>query len=63
MATIANLTGHTADGANYSSIAHSYITQWQTLAIAETSSNFSSTSHTTLNYGANDTYGKSIHHP
>lgn len=55
MATIANLTGNTADGANYSSIAQDYITQWQTLGIAQTSANFS-LPHTTLNYGANDSY-------
>lgn len=55
-ATIANLTNNTADGANYSSISHDYITQWQELAIAQDSSNFSGTPHTTLNYGSNDTY-------
>lgn len=55
MAAIANMTGNTADGANYSSIAQSYITQWQTLAIAQTSANWT-LPHTTLNYGANDTY-------
>ena len=56
MAVIANLTGNTADSANYSNIAHDYITQWQNLAIAQTSANFSSTPHTTLAYGENDTY-------
>lgn len=56
MAVIANMTGHATDGANYTSIAHNYIDQWQTLGIAQTSSNFSGTPHTTLMYGANDTY-------
>lgn len=31
MSVIANLTGNTADAQNYSTIAHSYISQWQTL--------------------------------
>ncbi|KAL1297628.1 hypothetical protein AAFC00_006185 [Neodothiora populina] len=57
MATIANMTSHDSDGANYSSIALDYITQWQILAISTSSSNFSSAPHTTLNYGANETYG------
>ena len=33
MAQIANRTGHAADGANYTNIAHSYITEWQQLGI------------------------------
>jgi len=53
MAVIANLTGHTADAANYSATAHSYITQWQNLGVAHDAN----PPHTTLNYGANDTYG------
>lgn len=53
MAVIANLTGQTADGANYTNIAHSYITQWQTLGIAHNAN----PPHTTLAYGANDTHG------
>lgn len=56
MSVIANLTNHPSDGANYSNIAHDYITKWQTLAVANTSSNFSGAPHTTLDYGASDTY-------
>jgi len=53
MASIANLTGNTVDGANYSNIAHSYITQWQTLGVAADAI----PPHTTLAYGQNDTHG------
>ena len=53
MAVIANLTGHAADGANYTNIAQSYITQWQNLGVAHDAN----PPHTTLNYGANDTHG------
>lgn len=56
MASIANLTSNPSDGAKYSAIAHDYVDKWQTLAIAQTSANFSNTPHTTLNYGANDSY-------
>lgn len=53
MAQIANRTGHFADAANYTAIAHSYITQWQTLGI-----NYNATTpHTTLNYGNDSSYG------
>lgn len=31
MAQIANRTGHIADGINYTSIAHDYVRQWQTI--------------------------------
>lgn len=34
MAQIANLTGHADVATNYSSIAHDYVTQWQTLGFA-----------------------------
>lgn len=34
MAQIANLTGHPSVATNYSSIAHDYTTQWQTLGFA-----------------------------
>ena len=54
MATIANLTGNTDAASNYSSIAHDYITQWQTLGIAADAD----PPHTTLAYGMNDTYGE-----
>ena len=53
MAVIANLTGNSADGANYTNIAHNYITQWQTLGIAQDES----PPHTTLAYGMNETHG------
>lgn len=54
MATIANLTGNTNDASNYSSIAHNYIAQWQTLGIAMDAD----PPHTTLGYGLNDTYSE-----
>ena len=54
MAVIANQTGNTADAANYSSIAHSYITQWQELAINKDAS----PPHTTLSYGNASSHGK-----
>jgi len=54
MAVIANLTGKTTTGANYTSIAHDYITQWQTLGIAHDAD----PPHTTLAYGMNETHGK-----
>ena len=51
---IANLTGNSTDAANYTSIAHDYITKWQTLGTAEDAN----PPHTTLAYGMNDTHGK-----
>lgn len=54
MATIANLTGHTTDAQNYTSIAHSYITQWQDLAIVKNAT----TPHTALAYGMVNTHGE-----
>jgi hypothetical protein len=53
MAQIANLTGNTADSNNYTDIANSYISQWQTLGIAQDAT----PPHTTLAYGLNDTHG------
>lgn len=53
MAVIANLTGNTATADNYSSTAHDYITEWQTLGIAMDAD----PPHTTLSYGMNDTHG------
>lgn len=47
MAQIANRTGNTADGVNYTNIAHSYVTQWQTLGTDTTAT----PPHTELNYG------------
>jgi hypothetical protein len=53
MASIANLTGNAADGAKYTTIAHSYISRWQSLGVAtETKA-----THSTLSYNQNDTYG------
>ena len=53
MAVIANLTGNTTTGANYTSIAHEYITEWQDLGIARDAD----PPHTTLAFGMNDTHG------
>jgi len=53
MSRIANLTGHTAEAQNWTNIAHSYITQWQTLGIAHDAT----PPHTTLSYGQNETHG------
>ncbi|KAJ5530624.1 hypothetical protein N7527_004017 [Penicillium freii] len=53
MAVIANWTGHTADAANYSSIAKDYITQWQDLAIAKDAN----PPRTTLSYGDTASHG------
>ncbi|KAJ5797921.1 uncharacterized protein N7503_007217 [Penicillium pulvis] len=53
MAVIANETGHTADAANYSSIAHDYITKWQTLGI----NHDASPPHATLSYGNASSHG------
>lgn len=50
MAEIANRTGNSADYANFSSIALSYIKQWQVQGIAHDAT----PPHTTLNYGSND---------
>ncbi|WPG98981.1 Hypothetical protein R9X50_00178300 [Acrodontium crateriforme] len=53
MAKIANMTGHTADGASYTKTAQSYIEKWQTLGINHNAN----PPHTTLNYGHDDTWG------
>ena len=53
MASIANLTGNTADATNYTNIARSYISQWQNLGIAAEAT----PPHTTLSYGQDDTHG------
>lgn len=52
MAQIANRTGNAVDGANFTSIAHSYISQWQDLSMAAGAN----PPHTTLNYGNDSTY-------
>ena len=54
MAQIANLTGNTDDAANFSSTATDYINQWYDLSNAAGAS----PPHTTLNYGADDSWGE-----
>lgn len=51
MAEISNLTGHSAEGSNYTSIAAEYISKWQVYGIAQDSS----TPHATLAYGQTNT--------
>ncbi|CAK4033826.1 Hypothetical predicted protein [Lecanosticta acicola] len=46
MAQIANRTGHTTDGQNYTKIAHDYITKWQGYAVNSNAT----PPHTTFNY-------------
>lgn len=53
MASIADLTGNTADAANFTNIAQSYISEWGRLGIATDAK----PPHTTLSYGQNDTHG------
>ncbi|THH32901.1 hypothetical protein EUX98_g1248 [Antrodiella citrinella] len=53
MAEIASLVGDTARSANYSLIASSYVTQWQTFATA------SGGKHLTLSYGNDTSWGLS----
>ncbi|KAF2226171.1 glutaminase GtaA [Elsinoe ampelina] len=52
MATIADLTSHPSDSANYTSIATGYIAQWEQLSASNTTP-----PHTTLSYGATDSWG------
>ena len=52
MAVTANATGNTTDGANFTSISHSYTDQWQTLGIAIDAT----PQHTALGYGLKDTH-------
>lgn len=54
MAGIAYLTGRTDDAAKYTNISHSYIAQWQQLAITYTGLGIA---HTTLDYGQEKSYG------
>jgi len=53
MSVIAKMTGNIEDAQNYTSIAHSYIDQWQTLGVAQDAT----PPHSTLAYGMNDTHG------
>lgn len=55
MAMIANLTGHTEDAQNFTSIAHTYINRWQQLGIAQGTNG--SLSHATLAYNMPNTHG------
>lgn len=60
MSVIANLTGNTADAANFSSIAANYITQWESYAIAPAVTGTGGyLAHTTLSYGNNTSHGMS----
>ncbi|EGP88303.1 GTA glutaminase A [Zymoseptoria tritici IPO323] len=52
MAQIATLTSHSADADNYTSIASSYISQWQDLAISKDAS----PPHATFQYGNESSY-------
>lgn len=54
MSVISNLTGHSDDAAKYSSIAHDYISKWQTLGIAQDAN----PPHATLSYGNDSSHGK-----
>lgn len=56
MASIANLTGNAADGANYTNIAHSYINQWQQLAVVPATA--ATLAHTSLAYGSTSSHGE-----
>ncbi|KAF7718747.1 Glutaminase [Penicillium ucsense] len=53
MSVIAERTGHVADAKNYSTIAHDYIKQWQTLGI----NSKANPPHTTLSYGDDNSHG------
>lgn len=54
MAVIANQTGHTDDGLNFTNIARDFIGQWQELAIAKDAN----PPRTTLSYGDSASHGK-----
>ena len=53
MSQLASLINETSDAQNYSTVAHAYITQWQTLGI----NNATSPPHAMLNYGNTTTWG------
>jgi hypothetical protein len=57
MSEIASKTGNTADAANYSDIAHSYIGQWQKMAVV-TDAN---PPHTNLDYQDNSSHGEKVY--
>ena len=53
MSQLSSLVGETSDAENYTTIAHDYISKWQTLGI----NNDSSPPHAILNYGNSSTWG------
>jgi hypothetical protein len=53
MSQLSSLVGETSDAQNYTTIAHDYISKWQTLGI----NNASSPPHAILNYGNSSTWG------
>lgn len=53
MSQLSSLVGETSDAENYTTIAHDYISKWQTLGI----NNDSSPPHAVLNYGNSSTWG------
>ncbi|KAF2720917.1 DUF1793-domain-containing protein, partial [Polychaeton citri CBS 116435] len=53
MAVVANLTDHQDEASQYSSVAHDYISQWQTLGVNKAAN----PPHTTLNYGNQSSWG------
>ncbi|TAQ88111.1 hypothetical protein B7494_g3561 [Chlorociboria aeruginascens] len=53
MSQIALLTNNSGDSQNYTTISHSYISQWQNLSIVQSPG----LPHTTLSYGSPDTHG------
>ncbi|KAF2091372.1 glutaminase GtaA [Saccharata proteae CBS 121410] len=55
MATIAQLTGNTADATNYANISRTYIQKWQQLATVP--ANGTVPAHTSLAYGDTDSHG------
>ncbi|KAG9200530.1 hypothetical protein G6514_006872 [Epicoccum nigrum] len=53
MSQLSSLVGETADAENYTTIAHDYISKWQTLGINDDAS----PPHAILNYGNSSTWG------
>ncbi len=53
MSVIAQKTGNTADAANFSSISHAYISQWQKMAVVTAAD----PPHTNLDYQDNSSHG------
>lgn len=55
MSVVATMTGNTADAANYTDIAHDYITKWQQYAVVD-----GDTPHTNLAYQDSSSHGTYI---